>query len=102
MQDNLDNKMKSRKVVNFDSYVDETMDHVYEGVGIVRTEAFDIDEILPYFPEKRSIFKAEETLSNILVNSDDIVFAKTRALGETGKADRIINNLKSRTQKEAA
>ena len=97
----LKNKVRSRKSVELGDVADETMTFVREGVGRVRTEAFNADKILDLIPVRKPLFKTKEKLRSIEAVGNDIIYAKTKALSASSFAERITNSVKNPTKEES-
>ena len=60
------------------------MEMVHTKVGNVRTETFDVDDIISYLPRPKPFLTIEETHRFIDQVGDDIILAKNKALKESG------------------
>ena len=73
---------------------DNLMENVNRGVGIVRTQAFDVEDIIEYFGIKtQKVLTPEQTFQRILPVANDILQVKTDWLNESNSTARIVKTL---------
>ena len=73
---------------------DNLMENVNRGVGIVRTQAFDVEDIIQYFGIKtQKILTPEQTFQRILPVASDILQVKTDWLNDSNSTSRIVKTL---------
>ena len=73
---------------------DNLMENVNRGVGIVRTQAFDVEDIIQYFGIKtQKVLTPEQTFQRILPVASDILQVKTDWLNDSNSTSRIVKTL---------
>ena len=92
-------RIKHRLAFNpksFGQMADNLMEEVNQGVGKVRTQVFDVEDIIQYFGIKtQRVLTPEQTFKRILPVANDILNVKTEWLKQSGSINKIVEILSS-------